>query len=204
MKVRFYIAPQQGDGTFLDPFRSILNDFIDIAKGEWFDEIDHPARRISICCVHALDETHGNIGKDGKVIIVSPLTDEKELSKILDMPFSEIKDIADSQTLEGIGIDASWVKDNTLKDVLQHIMKLFSAVQIADGEGEQEVKEFLSKNISATVDSVSSTVSNKVTQWIDAKGIDITSIGAKTTVKDISKILVDNMNGKLKMSGEEF
>jgi hypothetical protein len=208
MKVRFYIAPQQGDGTDLNPFRSILRkDFIDVKRGERFDEIDNPARRISICCVHALDETHTKIVKEVKdIIIVSPLVDGYEgLSKILDTPFIEIKDIADAKTFEGIGIDTTWIKDNTLRDFIQHIVKLFSVVQIADGEGGHEIKEFFTKDLVVTVDSVSSTISTKLTEWINEKGINTASIGDKTTVKDISKLLVDSLDiGKLKMSGEEF
>ncbi len=78
MAIRIYIAPQIGSGTFQDPYRSLLNNFIDVSQGDWFDEIDNPATRHSICTVHASQATHDKIYADrltnpGRIVYLSTL-----------------------------------------------------------------------------------------------------------------------------------
>jgi len=136
MKVRFYVAPQQGDGTFLNPYRSILNDLIDIHAGDWFDEIDNPARHISICCVHASDASHAVILADARAIAVSPLfASEADIPNGLNTVLNSIPGIATIKTkLEANGINMAWISgSNTLKDAIRYLVKTHTIAQIADG-----------------------------------------------------------------------
>ena len=84
--IALYHAPQIGSGTEADPYRSLLNDLIDTAAGEWFTEIDHEsvktakdARKLeSVCCVRAGQKTHERIAADPRVTrigVVKPETD---------------------------------------------------------------------------------------------------------------------------------
>jgi hypothetical protein len=50
---RIYLAPQIGSGTWKDPYRSLLNQFVNIQAGEEFDEVINDARRESLCVVDA-------------------------------------------------------------------------------------------------------------------------------------------------------
>src|SRR5512147_2193644 len=103
--IRFYIAPQGGSGTDADPYRSILNDLIDIQVGDWFDEIDNPARRISICCVHASQATHDRIAADVRVLPVGGLHADLDLRARLDDLISGLPNLAALKTaLETRGI----------------------------------------------------------------------------------------------------
>jgi hypothetical protein len=80
---RTYIAPQMGKGTFEDPYRSILHDFIDIYNGDWFNEIDNPKNFTSICTVCASQEAHDKIYNDrienpDRIIYLTTLEPSKE------------------------------------------------------------------------------------------------------------------------------
>lgn len=142
LKVRFYLAPQKGTGTFIDPYRSILNDLIDTTLGDWFDEIDNPVRRLSLCCVHASDDVHTGIEKDSRVIPVSPLyKDEADLKDGMNGIY-DLKSI----DLKALGIDKDMVSGTTLKDILSYIIKVFTVAQVADGKGDQITKTLIASD----------------------------------------------------------
>lgn len=56
--IRLYIGQQIGTGTYLDPYRSILNNFIDITKGDTFDSICSLSSKFSICLLNAGQAAH--------------------------------------------------------------------------------------------------------------------------------------------------
>ena len=58
--VRVYRTRQIGTGTQIDPYRSILHDFIDVSKGDTFEEIDLPGK-YSICILSARKAVHDAI-----------------------------------------------------------------------------------------------------------------------------------------------
>uniref|UniRef100_A0A6M3JU11 Uncharacterized protein n=1 Tax=viral metagenome TaxID=1070528 RepID=A0A6M3JU11_9ZZZZ len=208
MKARFYIAPQKGIGTEENPYRSILNDFINIHVGEWFDEIDHPARHISICCVHAGDTVHANILIDAKIFPISPLfNDESEISNGLNLSFDSIFNISAIKTkLEEHGINTAWIsKSNTLKDVLRYLLRNFAICQIIDGQGLINVKEVLKKALVLTVAEISQAQRIAVRDWIQSKGLAVGWINNQTTIREIVHFIVGNLGlGKFRMSGVEF
>lgn len=140
MKVRFYVAPQQGDGTGLNPYRSILNDMIDIKQGEWFDEIDNPAKHISICCVHALDATHTKIVSDPKVVPVGNMFEEKDgtLDKL-------ISDVTSLNTKLSGKVVSSFKETEKVRDILGSIMREFTVEQILQGQRKIVDKESIGK-----------------------------------------------------------
>jgi len=207
MKVRFYVAPQQGDGTFQNPYRSILNDLINISQGEWFDEIDHPARRISICCVHASDATHAVILADSRPVPISELYEEGAVNEGLSHIFNNITGSTALKTkMENHGISTSWITNsNTMRDVLRYLIRIFTVTQITDGEGNTNVKEFLKANLTTTVAQIPVGVRTSIRNWMQAKGLAIGWITNSTTVREIVHFIIENLGiGKLKMSGEEF
>ena len=208
MKVRFYLAPQQGIGTFLNPYRSILNDLIDIQAGDWFDEIDNPARHISICCVHASDTSHAAILANAQVIPVSPLfASEANIPVGLETVLNSIPGIATIKTkLEANGINMAWISgSNTLKDAIRYLFKTHAIAQIADGEGKSEVKQLITNNLDTTVNQVPQAIRTAIKNWMQAKGLAIGWITNATTVREILHFIVSNLGiGKLRMSGEDF
>jgi hypothetical protein len=207
MKVRFYVAPQQGDGTFQNPFRSVLNDLINISQGDWFDEIDHPARRISICCVHASDATHAVILADSRPIPISELYEEGAVGIGLVRIFNNITGSTALKTkMENQGISTSWItSSNTMRDVLRYLIRIFTVTQVSDGEGNTNVKEFLKANLTTTVAQIPVGIRTAIRDWMQAKGLAIGWITNATTVREIVHFIVSNLGmGKLKMSGEEF
>ena len=209
MKVRFYIAPQtihtDSAGEY---WASILNDLIDITQDESFDEIDNPARKISICCVHALDATHANIAADSRVIVASPLANDiADMKTKLETLFNSISGVATLKTkLEAIGINTAWISgSNTLRDGLRYLIRIFTTAQILNGEGNTDVRDFIANNLDTTVVEVPVAVRNKVKAWMQNKGLAIGWITNSTTVREILHFIVENLGiGKLKMSGEDF
>jgi len=208
MKVRFYLAPQQGTGTEIDPYRSILNDLIDVHQGDWFDEIDNPARHISICCVHALDASHTAILGNTQVIPVSPLfASEADIPTGLETILNSIPGIATIKSkLETNGINMAWISgSNTLKDAIRYLLKTHAIAQIADGEGNSKVKQLIANSLDATVNQVPQAIRTAIRDWMQAKGLAIGRITNATTVREILHFIVSNLGiGKLRMSGEEF
>lgn len=207
MLVRFYLAPQQGTGTFQDPYRSILNSLINIQQGDWFDEIDNPARRISICCVHALQGSHDVIIADGRALPVGNLIENTNLKSHLDSLINSLSNIGLLKTnLEVRGISTTWLSaSNTIRDGLRYLLRVFSTAQIADGQGNGNIKDLIGRSLTVTVAQIPVAIRNGVKDWMQARGLAIGWINNQTTVREILHFIIENLGlGKLKMSGEEF
>lgn len=207
MSIRFYLAPQQGTGTFQDPFRSILNDLIDVQAGDSFQEIDNPARRISICCVRASDATHAVISADARLLPVSARVADDGLLEHLETLFNSLPGIGALKTaLEARGISTSWISgSNNVRDGLRYLMRVFSIAQIADGMGNAHVKTIIAQNLDSTVGDVAPAVRNGVKNWMQAKGLATGWITNSTTVRQVIHFIVENLGiGRLRMSGQEF
>lgn len=208
MPIRFYVAPQQGTGTFVDPFRSILNDLINVQAGESFTEIDHSSRRISICCVRASDTTHATILADARVFPASPLyADDVAMAAGMEVTLNNIPNIAAIKTkLENAGVSTAWISgSNTLRDALRYLVRNFSTCQIADGEANANVKTFLTQSLDLTVQQLTVVQRNAVKDWMQAKGLAIGWIVNTTTVREIIHFIIGNLGfGKFRISGVEF
>lgn len=209
MPIRIYVAPQIGSGVVLDPnplnwtdttgpFRSLLTKFISPSAGEGFDEIDHPARRISICTVEAQSATLDAIEADPRVTPVIPTraTDRAQLAQILNAPFSSYPLAWRNSArlrLEGFGVNTEWITGtNTMKDVLRQVIKLFSVAQVADGQGQANVVEFLKGNLDVTVSAIPATLRQAIRDWLLVKGMDVSWITGSTTVRQVVGTLPAN------------
>ncbi len=208
MLVRFYIAPQTGDGLTVETgFRSIINNYVNVAAGEWFDEIDNPARRISIVCVHAPQATHDTIAADSTIIAIGNPIEEANIKNALDAPISAIPNVATLKTkLEGIGISTSWYSaDNTVRDGIRYLMRVFSFAQIVDGLGNANIKTFIANNLDTTMNQIPANIRNAVSNWMQSKGLATGWITSSTTVRQVLHFIVTNLGfGALKVSSEDF
>ena len=206
MPLRIYIAPQIGNGIRGDldpitgfyvwtdstgPYRSLLHKFIDTTAGESFDEIDHPARHVSICTVEARAATLDAIDADSRIIAAIPIraTDRTHLAQILNAPFSSYPLAwrnAARNKLESWGVNTEWITgSHTMKDLLRHIIKQFSVAQVADGHGQSSVKEFLKANLNTQVSAIPADHRNAIRNWLQSKNIDISWITGSTTVREV-------------------
>ncbi len=227
MPLRIYIAPQIGSGMVLDPnpanwtdttgpFRSLLQQFINPAAGEGFEEIDHPAWRISICTVEAQGSTLDAIEADPRVTPVTPIraADRTHLKEILGTPFASFplawRNAARTK-LEAVSINTEWITGtDTLKDVLRQVVKLFSVAQVADGHGQANVMEFLKENLDVEVSAIPAARRQAIRDWLVSRGIDVSWITGSTTVRQVVAALPGNfarLYGRsviLRFAGEEF
>jgi hypothetical protein len=227
MPVRIYIAPQIGSGMLLDPnpanwtdttgpFRSLLNTFVNPSAGEGFDEIDHPARRISICTVEASTATLDAIEADPRVTPVIPIraTNRTHLAQILNAPFSSYplawRNAARTK-LEAFGINTEWITGtNTMKDVLRQVIKMFSVAQVADGQGQGNVMEFLKSNLDLEVSAIPAAHRQAIRDWLLQRGIDVSWITGATTVRQVVATLPANFSALYgrnvlhRFAGEDF
>jgi hypothetical protein len=207
MKVRFYLAPQQGTGTMIDPYRSILNDLIDITQGDWFDEIDNPARLISICCVHASQVSHDAIIVDGRSLPIGEIFDDSNMKTYLDSLINSIPNLSVLKvSLGNYGVSTSWLSgSNTIRDGIRYLIRVFSTCQIANGEGNINITNLISRNLDITVQQIPVQIRNGVRDWMQGKGLAIGWINNSTTVREIVHFIVENLGfGKFKMSLEDF
>lgn len=137
--LRIYIAPQIGSGTFDDPYRSILNDFIDVRNGDRFDEIDNPNTRHSICAVAASQNTHDKIYADRikypeRIVYVSPLvSNDKEKKDALVTTWATVPESFRGAAGAGLlkqGLkETDIINDMTIKDVLRILILTSFAAQ---------------------------------------------------------------------------
>lgn len=138
--IRVYRAPQIGTGTWDDPFRSILHDFIDPDKGDSFTEIDNPVKKVSICVLNARQSVHDAIfayrqANPGQIIYLSDLLSDRLAYKgqleqrISSFPLSFRSVLTIAITADGGMIDG------TLRAVIKSIiLKYFEAQKSVSGD----------------------------------------------------------------------
>lgn len=206
-----YYAPQIGTGTEEDPFRSLLNDFIDVQVGEWFDEIDNPARRFSICVVSASQTTHNSIGADIRCTLLIPTLagNQEDLRTLLNTSFSSFsvgwRNAAQAK-LEELGVSTTWITGtNTLRDVIRYILRTHFFAQIADGKGNNQVKSFLTRNLDSTIGSLSTQERNAAKDWMQERGLATGWITNGSTVRQVIHFVLENLGfGNIKLTNEVF
>jgi len=227
MPLRIYIAPQIGSGLMLSPdpstwsdttgpYRSLLHNLVDGQAGDSFDEIDHPARHISICTVEASVATLDLIDADARVTAAIPVraADRTALAAILAAPFSSYplawRNAARAK-LEAWGINTELITgSHTMKDVLRRVIKIFSVAQVADGHGQTNVKEFLKQGLDVQVSAIPAAQRQAIGAWLNSKGIDTSWITGSTTVRQVVNTLPGNFaalygrNVLHRFAGEDF
>lgn len=210
MSIALYLAPQIGSGTYSDPYRSMLNDLINIISGDWFDEIDHPIRRVSICCVHASDATHSAIALNSQVVRLSSLMpDNLDFASKMDMAATSLP--TDMQTaivtaLEAKGINTAWMSAaTTLRELVAMLLRVCQFAQRAEGNNNAALKILITANLDSTFGSFTTTRRNAIKTWMASKGLATGWITNSSTVRQIIHFIMMNMGWpKLRLSGELF
>ena len=193
---RIYIAPQIGTGTKQDPIRSIINNFIDIRNGEWFDEYDFPARKYSMIFVFASQATHTLIGNDSQVVIMSGQYENKsELKTGLNVLVGDLPPAMKSNVLaklEAGGVNAGWISNsNTLKQVIRYILLHFTLSQFTIKD--QDLVDFLKEHLDTTVAHVPLAARIKIKNWMEGRNLDIGWITNQTTTREILHFIINNL-----------
>ena len=214
MKSRFYIAPQiwrqetLPDSHVIEYWSSLLNDFINVHAGEWFDEVDHPGRHISICCVDALDASHSNMLADSRVCPVSGLFDSREdIPSGVNSTLDSVPNISVMKTkLENLGIDTTWITGATsVKQALRFILKLFSISQHLTGKKLLLVRHVLEVSPDLTVTNIPTEKRNAVRNWMENKGLAVDWITGTTTLRQVVNYIMLHLPfGKIRMGGVDF
>lgn len=207
MPIRIYVAPQIGSGMMIDPnpsnwtdatgpYRSLLNKYIDSSAGDRFEEIDHPGRKISICCVTATAAAHTAIEADPAITPVIPrrAVDAADLSAILSAPLASYPlawRTAARSKMESWGIDTSWITGSTtMKDLLTRLIRILSVAQVAAGHGAAaDTLGFLGQNLEMIVSAIPPAQRSAIGDWLRSRGIDTSWITGTTTVREIAAIL---------------
>lgn len=206
MAVRIFVAPQigsgfPGDGELgipPDPYRSLLHGLIDIRQGDWFDEIDLPVRRISICCVRAPQARLDSIAADSRVTPMLPTTamDDAHLQALLDAPFTTYPLAwrgAAKARLEAWGVNTGWiVATSTMRQVLKALLKVAYLAQKADGLSDAALRSFLLQGLDATFAGLPIPERDAVMAWMQSKDLDISWIASGTTVRQIQNFIATN------------
>lgn len=209
MLIRVYLAPQLGNGSFQDPYRSLLNEFVSVPDGETFDEIDNPARRYSICVVYAKQDTHDVIAADTRISVLSPLYADAAVFKSgLDAPFSswpqELRQLV-LTALDGKGINTGWITlSNTPRDVYRVLLRVHALSQIFDGT-RRDLLDLIRQNLDTKVSQIPAALRTAVSAWMQSRGLAIGWITNQTTVREILHFIVQNLGfGQFRFYGELF
>lgn len=199
MPVQLYLSPQElhtgDDGS--EYTWNYLNNLIDTGAGDWFDEIDHPARKVSICILTASDATIDAVNADPKCKKVLParVADTAAFVSALDTPLrrypgnwrSAVKTVLLNQ---GIDID-DLTLDNTLRDVLRRLMRAQALTQRAFGKRKQRILDFVQRNLDETVSVIPVEERDELRDWLQAEGIDITWATGSTTVRELTRYIYE-------------
>jgi len=136
--IRVYRAKQIGTGTHEDPYRSILHNFIDIARGDNFQEIDMPSKRFSICLLDAPKSAHDAIvayeaANPGTVNYLSSLhADMVGLRTQYSQPWADLPLAFRTKAENILGVDGLADFSGSVKQVFKRlILKYFQAQKLA-------------------------------------------------------------------------
>jgi hypothetical protein len=133
---------------------------------------------------------------DGRALPIGNAVEDTELKTHMDSLINSLPNVAALKTaLETRGISTSWLSgSNTIRDGIRYLIRIFSTAQIADGQGNGNIKDIIGRNLR-----------NGVKTWMQSRGLAIGWITNQSTVREILHFIVENLGfGKLKMSGEEF
>lgn len=197
--IRIYLAPQIGTGTRQDPFRSLLHDLINVAGGDSFDEIDNPAKRMTVCTVTASQVTHDAIAADGRVTPLMPavVSDMDALNAVLDTQFSSFDSTwrsATSAAAELAGINTGWINlTNTLRDVMQYLLRVHVFAQLIDGSAYPNIKTLIAANLGTPMSSIPAGVKTAASSWLSARGLSAGWVTPTTTVRQVVHYVVTNL-----------
>jgi hypothetical protein len=202
MNINLYLAPREAATLTMGPktwpiTRSILCAYVDSPAGEWFDEIDHADRALSLCCVHASDATHAAIQADARVTRVLPVLSvtAAQIAARLDSPLSDLYTtpqlVAFRDKLTNLGFDVDDLGlSSTPRDVMQRLVNhLFVHQRFHDAP----VKDLLALSLTATVGSISAARRNAIKAWMTGRGIDSSWITLTTTIREVVRFVVANV-----------
>jgi hypothetical protein len=208
--VRCYVAPQE---QFVTPFgemgyRSVVNNYIYVTAGDWFDEYIFDGRFVSIVCVHAPQATQDDIAAASGIVTIGNAVDETQFHDYVNNTLiNNLPNAADTKMgLEANGISTAWCSPtNTLKDCMTYIIDEFTIAQWANGTGNTEVLTFINNKLDTQMKDISPTVRGKVMTWIQNKGLTTSQFNNQSTVRQVLQYILSNIRfGKYRLSGEDF
>ena len=210
MKYRVYLAPLIGTGTKQDPFRSLLNSYIDPSAGDWFTDYSNVFRKFSLVFCFASASAHAAIVSDQEVVAISPLcADTTDLRLWLNTSYADIGQPAEdkiNQKLESFSIPADWIgPQHALRDVLRYALRFVTITQIAEGEKDSQLLQFISNNLATTVSQISVSIRNRAQTWMQSHNLDTSWISGTTTVRAIIHFILSGITlPTIKIFGEVF
>jgi len=132
--IRVYRARKIGTGVYPDSYRSILHDFIDVSKGDSFDEIELPGK-CSICILDARKAVHDAIVayealNPGSVnYLSSPHADMAGLRTQYAQPWADLPLAFRTKAEKLLGADGLADFSGTIKQVLKRLISIYSQAQ---------------------------------------------------------------------------
>jgi hypothetical protein len=202
MAFAFYLSVQVQYADPVNPdffyWRNCLNEFVDVAAGDWFTEYQHPARRISLCLLSAPQSVHDTVASDPRVVRASPFVVGTE-QEYLDMLATSLAQLAPAwrsaaQTfLEERGFDTSNLTGtNTYGDLVKRVINTIWLCQMAHREHNADLFEWLRSNLDDPVSSVPVAARNAVADWMQRHTLDTSWISGATTVREVLAFIRDN------------
>lgn len=196
---RYYIAPvlDRIDPEFGDQYKSsLLNDLIDTAQGDGFQEWHMSARSYSLCLVWANAATQAAIAANPDVITASPLFVDNadriaKMGGIANMNAVKAR-------LEAIGLNTEWLTGaETYRDVLRYVVKHFWLGQVVTGRPglvSQDMIDLINAHLTTTVGQIPAQKRNAVKNWMQNRGLATGWIDNATTVRQVVHFILINLN----------
>lgn len=191
----FYITSMIGEGSNANPYRCRLYNYTDVHTGEWYTDSSSVSRLFTLAYMEATEATHQLASSDQEIFRLTPLCETKaDLIACLNEAVGTIPQ-AVIDKLETFGINCDQLQPSHLrKKILRHVIKNIFMTQRAEGQGDENFKQFLKANLDTRIGDLSLAIRQRAEVWMQEKGLDTGWINANTLVREVLHYISDNTN----------
>jgi hypothetical protein len=209
---QFYVCNQVGTGSHYDPYRPAIANLSvawDGAGIEWYQGIDNPARRYWIGLVSGSAATHDLCETVATPLLPDRLNVVDDLDGPLDSLWDSLPDAVKTArvaVLEAKAISAGWLNPSTsIRDVIRYGFRACYFAQMAEGDGNANLLNLLSRNLDVTVGQLPVGIRNAGRDWINSRGLSTAWMTNQTTIRQIVHYVVENLGfGVIRFNGKTF
>lgn len=191
---RYYRSTQIGTGLSpADAKRSSLSRYITGANGAGFWDWVHETRPIRYSLALADSTIHALCVADADITDYSPeLVDLQAVQVWLDSPLNTVP-LAIRNQLESDGFSMGWATGaTTRRQAFIYISRAHVMMQDLRRLGDNDPLVMFQQGLDTTVGALSVQVRNKVSTWMNNRGLDTSWILGTTTIRAVIQYIISN------------
>lgn len=199
---RFYRSTEIGTGTIVDPRRNVLTNYITGGDGADFWDWIHDARPIRYAFSCADSTVHDLCAADADITPYSPqLADLPAVQVWLDSPLSSVP-VGIRNQIESDGFSTAWATGQTTRRAaFIYISRVHVMMQELKRLKDNDSLEMFTKGLDTTVGALTTLVRNKVSQWMENRGLDTSWVLGSTSVREVIQYIITNLEWRILQFG---